>query len=254
MTNPNPFVPKGSLLEQQSVRRSRLKLAVFCVVAVSSVGLVAMLIQGCKREQPSDSNSPDTSTNSVASTDTNAAPIVDTNAMVLPPSTNTAPVYVPPPVAPVAPVVDTSITVYEIAQGDTLGKIAKAHHVLLKDLEAANPGVDPKRLKVKQKINIPASSATTSTSAPTADVAAGDTYSVKSGDTLSKIAKANGTTVKALEAANPGVDPNHLKVKQKLNLPEKADATSAAPVAPAPAPMPVVPPSATSPAPTTPTK
>ena len=254
MTNPNPFVPKGSLLEQQSARRSRLKLAVFCVVAVSSVGLVAMLIQGCKREQPSDSNSPDSSTNSIVSTDTNAAPVVDTNAMVLPPSTNTAPVYVAPPVAPV---VDTSITVYEIAQGDTLGKIAKAHHVSVKELELANPGVDPKRLKVKQKINIPASSAMTPTSAPTTDVAAGDTYSVKSGDTLSKIAKANGTTIKALETANPGVDPNHLKVKQKLNLPQKADATAVAPVAPAPAPapMPVLPPASTSAAPaTTPTK
>ena len=52
MNNPNPFVPKGSLLEQQSQRRSRLKLAVFCVLAVSVTGLVAMLIQGCKREKP----------------------------------------------------------------------------------------------------------------------------------------------------------------------------------------------------------
>ncbi|HTB82654.1 MAG TPA: LysM domain-containing protein [Candidatus Sulfotelmatobacter sp.] len=253
MTNPNPFVPKGSLLDQQSVRRSRLKLAVFCVVAVSSVGLVAMLIQGCKREQPSDGNPPDTSTNLV-STDTNTTPIVDTNAMVLPPSTNTMPAYVPPPIVAVPPpVVDTSITVYEVAQGDTLGKIAKAHHVSLKELEAANAGVDPKRLKVKQKINIPAPSAMNPTSsAPTTDVAAGDTYAVKSGDTLSKIAKANGTTVKALEAANPGVDPNHLKVKQKLNLPGKADAT----VAPAPAPAPVYTPPAApaTPPTTTPTK
>ena len=54
MNNPNPFVPKGSLLEQQSQRRSRLKLAVFCVLAVTVTGLVAMLIQGCKREKPSD--------------------------------------------------------------------------------------------------------------------------------------------------------------------------------------------------------
>ena len=54
MNNPNPFVPKGSLLEQQSQRRSRLKLAVFCVLAVTVTGLVAALIQGCKREKPSD--------------------------------------------------------------------------------------------------------------------------------------------------------------------------------------------------------
>ena len=49
MNNPNPFVPQGSLLEQNK-RRSRLKLAVFCVLAVGVGGLAAMLIQGCKRD------------------------------------------------------------------------------------------------------------------------------------------------------------------------------------------------------------
>ena len=149
MTNPNPFVPKGSLLEQQSARRSRLKLAVFCTIAVGSVGLVAMLIQGCKREQPSDNQTPDISTNT-PDLSTNITPMVDTNPIALPPpSTNTAPAYVPPPVTPIAPppVVDTSVSVYEVVSGDTLGKIAKAHHVSLKDLQAANPGVDSKHLK-----------------------------------------------------------------------------------------------------------
>ncbi len=42
------------MLEQQSKRRSRLKLAVFCVLAVGVAGLSAMLIQGCKREQPAE--------------------------------------------------------------------------------------------------------------------------------------------------------------------------------------------------------
>ena len=44
-----------------------------------------------------------------------------------------------------------------------------------------------------------------------------ETYKVKSGDTLAKIAKAHGVTLKALEAANPNVDPNHIKVGLKLN-------------------------------------
>ena len=57
MSNPNPFVPKGSLLEQQSKRRSHLKIAVSCVLAVGIVGLLAMLIQGCKRDTNPDNNS-----------------------------------------------------------------------------------------------------------------------------------------------------------------------------------------------------
>ena len=37
------------------------------------------------------------------------------------------------------------------------------------------------------------------------------------GDSLWKIAKKNGVTVKAIEAANPGIDPARLKVGQKLS-------------------------------------
>src|ERR1700722_18984837 len=103
MSNPNPFVPKGSLLEQQSKRRSHLKIAVSCVLAVGIVGLVAMLIQGCKRDTSNDNPLPtDQETNQVTTAqDTNNPPPVDTNA----PPVNAGPVEsnVPPPV--VAPVV-----------------------------------------------------------------------------------------------------------------------------------------------------
>jgi LysM repeat protein len=58
---------------------------------------------------------------------------------------------------------------------------------------------------------------------------------VKSGDSLTKIAKAHGTTVKAIKAEN-NLNTDHLKVGQKLKIPAKAEA--AAPVAPMPAPAP----------------
>jgi len=66
-------------------------------------------------------------------------------------------------------------------------------------------------------------------------------YIVKSGDTLTKIAKAHNTTIKAIESANPTVDPNHIKVGDKLKIPAKAEAAPAAapiPTAPTPAPAP----------------
>jgi len=47
-------------------------------------------------------------------------------------------------------------------------------------------------------------------------------YIVKSGDTGSKIAKANGTTVTALSEVNPGISWSHLKVGQTLKLPAPA--------------------------------
>jgi len=44
---------------------------------------------------------------------------------------------------------------YVVAAGDSLGKIAKKFAVSLSDLQAANPGVESKKLKVGQKIKIP---------------------------------------------------------------------------------------------------
>ena len=70
----------------------------------------------------------------------------------------------------------------------------------------------------------------------------GETYTVKSGDSLTKIAKSHGTTVKAIEADN-GLSTTKIKVGQKLKIPAKAEA------APAPAPAPAAPMPAAAPAP-----
>ena len=52
-------------------------------------------------------------------------------------------------------------------------------------------------------------------------VSSDGTYTIKSGDSLAKIARANGVSLADLEAANPGIDPKRLKVGQKINLPTK---------------------------------
>lgn len=251
MNNPNPFVPKGSLLEQQSQRRSRLKLAVFCVLAVSVTGLVAMLIQGCKREKPSDEtlNPPALDTNSIAMDTNSLANSVSNPPVTVPPvSTNVAPVL--PPVNQVTtPLVDTTVPAagseYVVVKGDSPAKIAKKNGVSTKALLAANPGLVPTKLKVGQKLTIPAGGKTSADAATPSVAAGGDTagatYTVKSGDTLTKIAKKNGTTAKAIQAAN-GLTTTKIKVGQKLKLPVKAEA--AAPAAPAveAAPAPALPP------------
>jgi LysM repeat protein len=240
MNNPNPFVPQGSVLEQNK-RRSRMKLAVFCVLAVSVAGLSAMLIQGCKREQSTE-NIPPVETNPPV-----VMPPIETNPpVVMPPIETNPPVVVaPPPYSPPG-------TEYIIVKGDTLAKIAKKNGVTLKALEAANPNVQPTKLKVGQKLTIPAGSATAPAETPavTASAGGGETYVVKSGDTLTKIATSHGTTVKAIETEN-NLSTTKIKVGQKLKIPAKAEAAApaAAPVeAPAPAAPAVAP--ATTPTPT----
>jgi LysM repeat protein len=74
----------------------------------------------------------------------------------------------------------------------------------------------------------PAKAAKSAKSAPAAEgatpgtVSSDGSYTIKSGDSLAKIARANGVSLADLEAANPGVDPKHLKVGQKINLPTKS--------------------------------
>jgi LysM repeat protein len=266
MSNPNPFVPKGSLLDQQSKRRSNLKIGVTCVLAVSIIGLVAMLIQGCKRDTSSDNTPPptDQDTNTPSMADTNTPPI-DTNTAVVPApgGTNYAPAM--PPAAPIpvpAPTpapeenqaqTESGGSEYIVVSGDTLGKIAKKNGVSLKALEAANPDVNPKHLKVKQKLVIPAGGSAPAgiAAAPSAEGTAADTgsetsYTVKSGDTLHRIAKRFGTSVKAIEAEN-SLSTTKIKVGQKLKIPAKAE-TSAPDNTPAPAATPALPPVAPAPA------
>lgn len=223
--------------EQKSQGRSRLKLAFFCVVGVHVAALmVALLSQGCKREQapPPENVMPPI-------TDTNFPPIdTITNPVSANVSTSAPPAMVEPPVAP-PPVV--SAQEHVITKGDTYSELAKKYGVPVAAITAANPGVDPKKLKVGQKINIPAASTAPGAVTPTA--ATGEqTYTVKSGDNLTKIAADHHTTVKAIQSANNLTD-TRIKVGQKLKIPVKAVAPAPAPVAvpqpeaaPAPAPAP----------------
>jgi LysM repeat protein len=121
-----------------------------------------------------------------------------------------------------------------------LSTIARKNGVSLKALQEANPGLNALRLQIGQKVQIPAATASVaSTSSGAAEAASVDSgvYVVKSGDRLINIAKAHGTTVKAIASLNGLRSVNSLKVGQKLKMPvAKSTSTEAAPVStPAPA-------------------
>ncbi|MCU0783903.1 MAG: LysM peptidoglycan-binding domain-containing protein [Verrucomicrobia bacterium] len=235
MNNPSPLVPQGSLIEQKNNSRSRVKVAFFCVVGIHVVGLMVLLMQGCKREQvppPVDTTMP-------AMTDTNLPP-VDTNPPPVAVATNVPP---PPYSEPVPPA--PGVQEYIIQKGDSFYTIGKKLHVPTKAIQDANPNVNPSKLQIGQKIVIPAAAA-----APVADGIApgvaipavagggGQPYVVKSGDTLTRIASQHGTTVKALRAAN-NLKTDKIKVGDKLAIPHRAAAAAPAPVETMPVPPPV---------------
>lgn len=251
MNNPNPFVPQGSLLEQQSKRRSALKLGVLCVLAVGIASLAGMLIIGCKREesdQTDNNNPPPADTNNVVSTDTNPPTMEASNPPVVPPPVQ-QPVAVPTPPPP-AP----TETEYVVVKGDTYAKIAKQYGIPWKALEEANPNIPPTKLKVGEKLVVPAGTSTTGAGAAgeTANgvaAANGDQiYVVKAGDSLTRIAKHFGVTVKALMAEN-NLTTTHIAAGKKLNIPAKPEtapvnappAATASPMS-APAVTPTAPP------------
>lgn len=248
MNNPHPLIPQGSNLEQKNKGRARVKLAVFFVLAVHGIGLMALLVQGCHQEdKASASNGANpANTASAPAFDAQASPLVDSNAQ---PATaaNTAQTGAPGTstpantgTAPMTPGATTTTPAaageYTVAKGDTFATIAKKSGVTTKALMEANPGVEPTRLKVNQKIHVPAQTAVSSTApatggaaspAPaTIDTATGQQiYVVKSGDNLTTIAKQYGTSVKAIRVAN-SLKSDSLKVAQKLKIPARASAAT----------------------------
>ena len=227
MNTPNPLIPQGSFQNPRS--KSNIRIVVFGIVAIHAVFFVGLLMQGCKPDEtktdPKLTQLPPRPTLPLP------PPVAETNPPVTtPPVVQTPPV--PVPIAEPIPPAPTAAKEYTILKGDYFEKIAKANGVTIAAIEKANPGLDSKKLKVGQKIQIPAATPKGASAAvPDAPAEGGLVYAVKSGDTLTKIASAHGTTVKSIRTAND-LKTDKLKVGQKLKLPAKAAASTPGAVAP----------------------
>ncbi|WP_043601046.1 DUF459 domain-containing protein [Solidesulfovibrio magneticus] len=142
------------------------------------------------------------------------------------------------PAAP-APVVATPAVApgvsYAVADGDTLWSVAKRLGVSADALAAANPGVDPRRMSIGQRLAVPAgvdlAQVTKAQIRPSSPTAATKVHTVADGDNFWSVARQHSVTVAALTEANPGVDPTRLRIGQPLALPAAASATAARPAA-----------------------
>jgi len=129
------------------------------------------------------------------------------------------------PSSAVIPVTGGSGT-YTVVSGDTLSSIAVNAGVTLAALEAANPQITvPSLIFVGEVINLPSGAVipvTGGTAVPT-PVPGGSTYTVVSGDTLSRIAVNAGVSLAALEAVNPQItNASLIFVGEVINLPSGA--------------------------------
>src|SRR5258706_10482443 len=206
MNTPNPLIPQGALPNIRG--RSHIRIAVFTILAVHVVLLGALLMAGCKKTSEQGKNETVDSGYQPPPFDPNTLPVTNTAAVApttAPPSVITSPVPpspLPPPIAvpPPSPTL-TEGTEHTVIKGDSFFTLAKKYNVSSRAIAAANPGVDSSRLKIGQKLKIPPGTS----SSPAAPAGNGGNaliggsdrvYTVKSGDTLSRIARENGVSLK----------------------------------------------------------
>jgi peptidoglycan DL-endopeptidase LytF len=235
-TTPNPLIPQGTFLEQKG--RSHIRIAVFTILAVHVVLLGSLLMAGCKRTTdqagieltneggayppppvtplpPTDTaQSPATAATDVARNQLTPIAPLPTNT-IQPEQPAVQPTPPPPPTLAIQ-------GEHVVIKGESFYTIAKKYGVSSRGIQEVNPGVDPARLKIGQKLAIPARTATTVAAAGSG--ASGTNglkaYTVKSGDTLVAIAKKHGVSVKELQAAN-NLSTTRITVGQKLRIPAK---------------------------------
>lgn len=255
MNTPNPLVPQGTFKDKG---KSHVRITVFAILAIHVVLLGVLLIAGCNKkaaDQAQDNGTglppiPPSPTDAVwPAPPTSPAPAAATQEVASIPPTVAPPqpeVVTPPqPFTPQPPAAETAglgFSEHTIAKGESFYTLGKKYNVGFKAIADANPGINPNRLKIGDKVKIPPAKAAGTASLSAPSVAAGESstkvYTVKSGDNLLKIAKIYGVTAKQLRSEN-NLRTDQIKVGQKLKIPVKA-----------PAPPPI---EATSPPPAVPT-
>jgi LysM repeat protein len=246
MNEPSPLVPQGSF-EAHARSKSRVKLAFYTIVAIHVLAIAGFLIIGCKRDdKDAASNAPATNdlatippmgtdpsvvtpavtnTNPPVAIVSNAAPTNPTGISSIPttPATPTSPPVVPDVAAP-------ATTEHTIVKGDSFSTLSTKYGVSVKAIQLANPNLNPTKLKIGDKVKIPAKTTTmasTGNGLSPASTSDSGVYTVKSGDTLSKIAATHKTTIKELQKLN-GMTTTQIRVGQKLKVPQTGAAPGAA--------------------------
>jgi len=147
-----------------------------------------------------------------------------------------------PIVAETVDVAGPSFQAYTVKKGDSLWAISKRYNVSLNELYAANDLNKNSVLKIGQQIQIPVEGGTATVTTVAADAyqpsdynMATETYTVKGGDNLSKIAVKYNTSVRALKAANNKTS-DLIRVGEKLMIPVAGTSSGSSTVT-APAPV-----------------
>lgn len=251
------------------------------VLGMNVVAACCLMMQGCKATKPGAGVQEPSPV--VVAPEPEPAPVIDVKplppapapvieAPAAPKARTVKPLPPPPPPAkqavkplPPPPPPAGESFVYTVRRGDSLSKISKRYNVKMGAIVAANPGLNPDKIRIGRKLNIPGSEPVVAAAAPAKKSAAvlpaaapaanlqapvktrpafkpytGATkdYTVKNGDSLGKIAKESGISIRALKELN-GLRKDFVRQGQVLKVPaEKVVAKESAKKAPAAAAKP----------------
>jgi len=110
----------------------------------------------------------------------------------------------------------SSAKTYTVQTGDTLSGIASQFGTTYQKIAADNGISDPNKIFAGQVLKI--SSGSSSGSSSSSSGSSKKYYTIRTGDTLSEIAKANGTTVKQLQSWNGIKNANVIYAGQKIRV------------------------------------
>jgi LysM repeat protein len=105
---------------------------------------------------------------------------------------------------------------YRVRRGDTLRSIARDNDVEVRDIVRLNPDMDPRDLQAGDVLILPGAVAAPPPPPPPATNTV--RYTVRPGDTLYSIARANGMTVRQIIDLNPALDTRALRAGEVVLL------------------------------------
>lgn len=148
------------------------------------------------------------------------APAADAEMVAEEPVTIVTPA--PAPAAPATPARKVTVK-HLVASGDTWGKIARQYGVAIDDLKAANPVSAKKNMLYSGTyLNVPVDSgseaAKQAEAAPIPTEPAAKTYTVKSGDTIGKIARLHKMSAAKLLRINDMTDKDARRIRPGMEL------------------------------------
>lgn len=120
------------------------------------------------------------------------------------------------------PSIEQSVSAVSAKADNDLKNLSRGFQGALDEVGKAIGEINGKITRIEEAMKKPAPAAKGgAAAAPTGVLNADGTYTIASGDTLSKIARKFGVRTDAIEAENPGLNPARLLPGQKIRIPRR---------------------------------